>query len=197
VGPEKSGNITQLLVQFRRGEQGAEARLVTLVYDELHRLAVRYMRLERKGHSLQPTALVHEAYLRLISQRPKSWKNRAHFFAVAAMLMRQILVDHARRRLAAKRGTGKPDVNIDDPVVQMDPHMAFDSDRFEDLIAVDEAMTRLAAVNPRQGRITELRFFAGMSSNEIAEALGISQRTVEREWAAAQSWLYARLRPLA
>jgi len=155
------------------------------------------MRLERKGHSLQPTALVHEAYLRLISQRPKSWKNRAHFFAVAAMLMRQILVDHARRRLAAKRGTGKPDLNIDDPVVQVDPHMAFDPDRFEDLIALDEAMTRLETVNPRQGRITELRFFAGMSSNEIAEALGISQRTVEREWAAAQSWLYARLRPLA
>src|SRR6478672_5879411 len=110
---QSGGDVSELLVQFRRGEQGAEAKLVTLVYDELHRLAVRYMRRERSDHSLQPTALVHEAYLRLIKQQPKFWKNRVHFFAVAALSMRQILVDHARRRLAVKRGDGKTHVSLD------------------------------------------------------------------------------------
>lgn len=197
MSQEKSGNVTELLGQFCRGERGAEAKLVTLVYDELHRLAVRYMRLERTGHSLQPTALVHEAYLRLINQRPKSWKNRAHFFAIAAMLMRQILVDSARRHSAVKRGDGQPHVSLDDPIAQRSRHLVLDRGQSEDLMALDDALTTLAKIHSRQSRIVELRFFAGMSSKEIAEALGISERTVEREWAAAQAWLYARLRPLA
>jgi len=197
MGWEQSGNLTELLAQFRRGEPGAEAKLVTLVYDELHRLAVHHMRRERKEHSLQPTALVHEAYLRLVTQRPKSWKNRAHFFAVAAMLMRQILVDHARRRLAVKRGTGKANVSLDDPATGLASQLALDPDQCEDLVALDEALTTLSKVNPRQSRIIELRFFSGMSTQEIAEVLGISERTVEREAAAAQAELYAMLRPLA
>jgi RNA polymerase sigma-70 factor (ECF subfamily) len=195
MGQDKSGEVTRLLTQFRRGEQDAEAKLMTLVYHELHRLAVRYMRREREGHSLQPTALVHEAYLRLVNQQPTSWKNRAHFFAVSSILMRQILVDSARSRGAAKRGSGAPHANIDDPVVQQS--LVLDPGQSEDLIMLDDAMTELSAIHPRQCRIVELRFFAGMSSQEVAEALEISVRTADREWAAARAWLYARLRPSA
>ena len=194
MAEDRRGDVTELLTQFRRGDQGAEAKLVALVYGELRQLAAAYMRRERKGHTLQPTALVHEAYVRLISLRPKSWKNRAHFFAVAALLMRQILVDHARRRLAAKRGAGGSHVSTDDPDAQRSPRMMVEPDRDEDLIAVDDALTTLANINARQSRIVELRFFAGMSTREIAEALGTSERTVEREWAAAQTWLFERLR---
>jgi RNA polymerase sigma factor (TIGR02999 family) len=194
VHQESGGDVSELLVQFRRGEQGAEAKLVTLVYDELHRLAVRYMRRERSDHSLQPTALVHEAYLRLIKQQPKFWKNRVHFFAVAALSMRQILVDHARRRLAVKRGDGQTHLSLDDVGVQDARFLAIDPEQSEDLVALDDALTTLAKVDARQSRIVELRFFAGMNSKEIAEVLGISERTVDRQWAAAQTWLYARLR---
>ncbi len=191
---ESGGDVSELLVQFRRGEQGAEAKLVTLVYDELHRLAVRYMRRERSDHSLQPTALVHEAYLRLIKQQPKFWKNRVHFFAVAALSMRQILVDHARRRLAVKRGDGQTHLSLDDVGVQDSRFLTIDPEQSEDLVALDDALTTLAKVDARQSRIVELRFFAGMNSKEIGEVLGISERTVDRQWAAAQAWLYARLR---
>lgn len=197
MGREKIGDVTELLAQFHRGEHGAEAKLVTLVYNELHWLAVRYMRLERKDHTLQPTALVHEAYLRLTNHRLESWLNRAHFFAVSAVLMRQILVDHARRRNALRRGGRKPHANIDDPGVQLPPRLLTDSDRFENLIALDEALTNLAGIHPRQSRIATLRLFVGMSSKEIAEVLRISERTVEREWAGAHAWLSARMRPLA
>ena len=191
---QSGGDVSELLVQFRRGEQGAEAKLVTLVYDELHRLAVRYMRRERPDHSLQPTALVHEAYLRLIKQQPKFWKNRVHFFAVAALSMRQILVDHARRRLAVKRGDGQTHLSLDDVGVQDSRHLMIDPEQSEDLVALDDALTTLAKVDARQSRIVELRFFSGMNSKEIGEVLGISERTVDRQWAAAQAWLYARLR---
>ena len=191
---ESGGDVSELLVQFRRGEQGAEAKLVTLVYDELHRLAVRYMRRERSDHSLQPTALVHEAYLRLIKQQPKFWKNRVHFFAVAALSMRQILVDHARRRLAVKRGDGQTHLSLDDLGVQDSRFLMIDPEQSEDLVALDDALTTLAKVDARQSRIVELRFFAGMNSKEIGEVLGISERTVDRQWAAAQAWLFARLR---
>jgi RNA polymerase sigma factor (TIGR02999 family) len=194
---EESGDVTKLLVQFRRGEREAEAKLMTLVYNELHRLAIRYMRRERQGHSLQPTALVHEAYLRLIKQQPKSWENRAHFFAISAILMRQILVDSARRHRAGKRGDGKPHANIDDPLVQRSPRLMLDPRQSEDLIALDDAMTALSKIHCRQSRIVELRFFAGMSTQEVADALEISVRTVDREWAAAQAWLYSQMRPLA
>jgi RNA polymerase sigma factor (TIGR02999 family) len=191
---QSGGDVSELLVQFRRGEQGAEAKLVTLVYDELHRLAVRYMRRERSDHSLQPTALVHEAYLRLIKQQPKFWKNRVHFFAVAALSMRQILVDHARRRLAVKRGDGQTHLSLDDVGVQDSRFLTIDPEQSEDLVALDDALTTLAKVDARQSRIVELRFFSGMNSKEIGEVLGISERTVDRQWAAAQAWLYARLR---
>jgi RNA polymerase sigma-70 factor, ECF subfamily len=192
---DKRGDVTELLTRFRRGEQGAEAKLMTLVYGELRRLAAQYMRRERKEHSMPPTALVHEAYIRLINLRLTSWKNRSHFYAVAALLMRQILVDQARRRLAAKRGDGGLHVSIDDPGIQGAPQLTRKPNRFEDVIAVDEGLTALARINLRQSRIVELRFFAGMSNKEIAEALGSSERTVEREWRAAQAWLAARLRP--
>jgi RNA polymerase sigma factor (TIGR02999 family) len=196
MGQEQSGRITDLLSQFRSGQHEADATLVTLVYDELHRLAARYMRKERRSHSLQPTALVHEAYLRLAGQRSKAWKSRAHFFAVAALLMRQILVDHARRRLSAKRGDGRHRVSLDDAAAHVPRTLILDAAQSEDLIAIDDALTALSATHPRRCRIVEMRFFAGMTTKEIAESLGTSERTVEREWAAAQAWLYARLRPL-
>jgi RNA polymerase sigma factor (TIGR02999 family) len=132
------GDVTELLARFRRGDRSAEALLIPLIVDELHRIAVRHMRHERADHSLQPTALVNEAYLRLINQRAKSWQNRAHFFAVAAGLMREILIDHARRRRAAKRGEGKPHVRLDDPNSLGPGQPALSPDQFENLIAIDE-----------------------------------------------------------
>jgi RNA polymerase sigma factor (TIGR02999 family) len=191
------GDITDLLSQFRRGPHQADTQLVALVYGELHRLAVRYMQKERGDHSLQPTALVHEAYLRLTKQRQKVWKNRAHFFAVAALLMRQILVDSARRRLAVKRGDGKQHVSLDAAREDFVRPPTLDPLQSEDILALDEGLTALAAIDVRRSRIVELRFFAGMTTKEIAQTLGISERTVEREWAVAQSWLFARMRPLS
>jgi RNA polymerase sigma factor (TIGR02999 family) len=190
---DRSGSITALLAQFRGGQQ-ADAALMSQVYDELHRLAAHYMRQERGNHTLQPTALVHEAYMRLTAQRAKAWKNRAHFFAVAALLMRQILVDSARHRLAAKRGDGSPHISLDDAAADM-PVLKLDAVQSEDLLAIDEALTALAAIHPRQSRVVELKFFAGMSAKDIASALDISERSVDRDWATAQEWLYARLRP--
>jgi RNA polymerase sigma factor (TIGR02999 family) len=195
MAQEKSGGITELLGQFRGKQHKADAKLMALVYDELHRVAVRYMRKERKDHSLQPTALVHEAYLRLTHQQPKSWKNRAHFFAVAALLMRQILVDSARRRSALKRGDRRRFVSLDEAALHASHHVMIDAEQSEDLIALDDALIALEAASPRRSRIVELRFFAGMTTKEIAQALDISERTVDREWAAAQAWMYARMRP--
>lgn len=189
---DRSGSITALLAQFRGGQR-ADAALMSQVYEELHRLAANYMRHERSNHTLQPTALVHEAYIRLTAQRAKAWKSRAHFFAVAALLMRQILVDSARHRLAIKRGEGKPHISLDSasdlPPLKLDPVQS------EDLLAIDEALTELAKIQPRQSRIVELKFFAGMSARDIATALDLSERSVDRDWAAAQEWLYERLRP--
>ena len=189
------GDVTKLLVRVRRGEHDAEEQLIELVYDELRGIAAGYMQWERNEHSLQPTALVHEAYLRMIGQRSKSWKNRAHFFAVAALLMRQILVDHARRHNAVKRGDGQRPVNLDSSIVLRSPQAAIDPDESADLIALDDALTELAAASPRQAQIIQMRFFAGMSRKEMAEAVGVSERTVDRELAAAQAWLTKRLRP--
>jgi RNA polymerase sigma factor (TIGR02999 family) len=196
MDPKTRGDVTELLARFRRGDRSAEGLLLPLIVDELHRIAARHMRRERRDHSLQPTALVNEAYLRLINQRAKSWQNRAHFFAFAAGLMREILIDHARRRRAAKRGEGKPHVSLDDPLVQPPAQPGLSSDQFENLIAIDETLTQLAQIDPRQARIVELRFFAGLNSREIAEALDVSERTVDREWAAAQAWMYTRLRSM-
>jgi RNA polymerase sigma factor (TIGR02999 family) len=187
------GDITGLLAQWRQGDPAVEAQIVGAVYDELHRIARRYARMERAGHSLQATALVNEAYLRLVARR-SSWKNRAHFFGVAATLMRRILIDHARRTRAGKRGDGMPHVSLDENFVERSARAGLSAAHLENVIAVDEALTRLAAVDARQSRIVELRFFAGMTSREIAEVLGIGERTVDREWAIAQAWLYRELR---
>ena len=187
------GDITGLLAQWRKGDSAVEAQIVDAVYDDLHRIARRYARMERAGHSLQATALVNEAYLRLVARRT-SWKNRAHFFGVAAIQMRRILIDYARRERAGKRGDGVPQVTLDVNAVEPSPRAGLSSTHLENVIAVDEALTKLAAVDARQSRIVELRFFAGMTSKEIAEVLGIGERTVDREWAIAQAWLYVRLR---
>lgn len=191
-----AGDITGLLAKWRDGDATVEARIVASVYDELHRIAARYLRGERAGHSLQATALVNEAYIRLVDQR-SSWKNRAHFFGVAATTMRRILIDHARRERAGKRGERVPHLALDDTDVEGFARAALSSDHLDDVIAVDEALTKLAAVDPRQSRIVELRFFGGMTSREIAEVLGISDRTVDREWAVAQVWLYRQMGPFA
>ncbi|MGO8793159.1 MAG: sigma-70 family RNA polymerase sigma factor [Terriglobia bacterium] len=181
--PDPPGDITLLLTELQVGNRAAESKLVPLVYDELRRLARRYMRGERADHTLQPTALVHEAYLRLLGQRDVQWQNRAHFFGVAAQLMRRILVDHARAHRAEKRGG-------DEPKVTLDTVFVFTEAKGADLVAVDEALTRLTERDPRQGRIVELRFFGGLTEEEAAEVLGVSTRTVKRDWKVARAWLY-------
>lgn len=157
-----------------------------LVYNELRRLAGRYMRGERADHTLQPTALVHEAYPRLIGQHEVAWQNRSHFYGVAARLMRNILVDHARARQAHKRGGQEQKVTFDEA-------LEFAGGERTDVLALDEALSRLAQRDPRQARIVELRFFGGLSENEAAEVLGISVRTVKRDWAVARAWLYREI----
>jgi RNA polymerase sigma-70 factor (ECF subfamily) len=180
------GELTNLLIQVKNGNGDAQSRLIPLVYAELRRIAARYMRGERPGHSLQATALVHEAYLRLAGQKEMSWQNRAHFFGVAANIMRRILVDHARAKQAKKRGGSEQKVSIDEAVlVQPDPP--------QDFLALDEALDRLAKRDPRQSRIVELRFFGGLSEEETAEVLGISLRTVKRDWKVARAWLYQQV----
>jgi RNA polymerase sigma factor (TIGR02999 family) len=190
---DQPGDITGLLAQWRKGDSAVEAQIVDAVYNDLHRIARRYARMERAGHPLQATALVNEAYLRLVARRT-SWKNRAHFFGVAAVQMRRILIDYARHNRAAKRGDGVPHVTLDVNAVEPSPRAGLSPSHLDNVIAVDEALTKLAAVDARQSRIVELRFFAGMTSKEIAEVLGIGERTVDREWAIAQAWLYVRLR---
>jgi RNA polymerase sigma-70 factor (ECF subfamily) len=181
--PEPPGDITLLLTELQTGNRAAESKLVPLVYDELRRVARRYMRGERADHTLQPTALVHEAYLRLIGQRNAQWQNRAHFFGVAAQLMRRILVDHARAHQAVKRGGSEAKLSLDET-------LAFTEAKGADLLAVDEALTRLTERDPRQSRIVELRFFGGLTEDEAAEVLGVSTRTVKRDWNVARAWLY-------
>lgn len=178
--------VTQLLLDWSSGNQAALDRLMPLVDRELHRLAHHYMRRENPGHTLQTTALVNEAYLKLIDQKHVHWKNRAHFFALAAQLMRRILVDHARSRRYAKRGGGAHKISLHDAMI-VSPK------RGGDLIALDEALDRLAAIDPRKGKVVELRFFGGLSVEETAEALQISSVTVMREWSMAKSWLYNSL----
>ena len=182
------GEVTNLLIQLRHGNRDAESRLMPLVYTELRRLAGRYMRGERPGHTLQATALVHEAYLRLVGQKDVDWQNRAHFFGVAANLMRRILVDHARTKLAKKRGG-------DDQRVSLDEAMLVQSKAHPQLLALDEALDRLAKRDPRQARVVDLRYFGGLNDEETAEVLGISVRTVKRDWNVARAWLYQQLNP--
>jgi RNA polymerase sigma factor (TIGR02999 family) len=183
-----SSEVTELLRQWTEGRQDALDRLLPEIYGELRRLAASYLRRERLDHTLQPTALVHEAFLRLVDQRAVRWQNRAHFFGIAAQAMRRILVDHARGRVAGKRGAGERPLPIDDAIVFAEMPSA-------EILALDDALTRLAAVDPRQSRVVELRFFGGLTMEETAEVMGISPATVGREWTVAKAWLYAELRP--
>lgn len=184
---ESSGDVTRLLHEMSAGRQDALDRLLPLIYNELRRLAARYMQQERTGHTLQPTALVHEAYLRLTNQDRANWRNRAQFMGVAAQLMRRILVDHARKRCAAKRGVSL--ATLDEGAAKQ----LADTSRPEEILSIHLTLGRLERLDPQQGRIVELRYFAGLSAQETAEAMGLSLRTVEREWTTAKAWLRAEL----
>jgi RNA polymerase sigma factor (TIGR02999 family) len=178
--------VTRLLVDWGNGDPHALEKLTPLVYQELKRLAARYLRRERREHTLQSTALVHEAWLRLIDQKQVHWQNRAQFFGIAAEMIRRILIDHARGRQAAKRGDGAIKLSLDDA-------LAAPNRRDLDLVALDDALRDLGKLDPQQSRLVELRFFAGLSIEESAEVLGISPATVKREWTAAKAWLYREI----
>jgi len=182
-----SQGITQLLLAWSDGDQAALEKLTPLVYAELHRLAKGYMIGERPGHSLQTTALINEAYLRLIDWKNVRWQSRAHFFGVAAQVMRRILVDFARSRQYARRGGEAQKVSLDEAIT-------VHADRSAEFIALDDALKSLAEIDPRKSQVVELRFFGGMSADETAEVLKVSKRTVEREWSLARAWLYRELR---
>lgn len=177
-----SQEVTQLLLAWSQGDQSAFEKLMPLVYEELRRVAQRYMRRERAGHTLQTTAVVNEAYLRLIDASQVQWQNRAHFFAVSANLMRRILVDYARSRNYIKRGGGVHRLPLDEAVV-------FSPEQAPDLVALDDALSALAALDERKSRVVELRFFGGLSVEETAETLKVSPRTVLNDWSLAKAWL--------
>ena len=181
-----AAKLTQLLMAWSEGDQSALETLTPLVHEELHRLAHHYMKGERPGHTLQTTALVNEAYLKLIDQKRVKFENRTQFFALAATLMRHILVDHARSRHYLKRGGGAQRVSLDKALMVC-------GDRDEDLVALDEALVRLAAIDERKSKVVELRFFGGLSVEETAQALDVSAVTVMREWSMAKAWLYNSL----
>jgi RNA polymerase sigma-70 factor (ECF subfamily) len=179
---ESSMDVTLLLKQLSNGNQEVLAELIPLVYDELRRLAAYHLRQERSNHTLQATALVHEAYLRLVDQRHVDWKNRSHFFGVAAHLMRRILLMHARKHHAAKRGGSAQKISLDEAIV-------FTREQSAELVALDELLTQLTALDPQQARVVELRFFGGLSVEETAHLMDISTATVKRDWAMAKAWL--------
>jgi RNA polymerase sigma factor (TIGR02999 family) len=179
--------VSKLLLAWSEGEEGAYEQLIPLVYDELHRLAKRYMRKERPGHTLQTSALVNEAYLRLIGAKEVSWQNRAHFFAVSARLMRRILVDFARAKHELKRGGDARQVSLDEALLVSPGSNT-------DVLALDEALTRLFALQRRQAEVVEMRYFGGLTEEEIAEVLKVSLRTVQQDWRLARLWLYRELR---
>lgn len=179
-------NITQLLVAWNGGDKAALDQLIPIVYEELRRQASRYLRQERPGHTLQTTALIHEAYLRLVDQKSVQWQNRAHFFGIAAQLMRRILVDHARTRHRAKRGGSAVRVSLSDAT-------AVTKDANLDLVELDQALNRLAEIDPQQSKIVELRFFSGLNVEETAAALNISPATVKRDWSVAKAWLHREI----
>jgi RNA polymerase sigma-70 factor, ECF subfamily len=175
-------DVTLLLKELSNGNQEALAELIPVVYDELRRLAAYYMRRERSDHTLQATALVHEAYLRLVDQRHVDWKNRNHFFGVAAQLMRRVLLMHAREHRAGKRGGGAQQISLEETAI-------FSPAQAEELVFLDELLTRLAALDAQQARVVEFRFFAGLSVEETAELMNVSTATVKRDWAMAKAWL--------
>jgi RNA polymerase sigma factor (TIGR02999 family) len=184
--PPKPSDITQLLVAWRDGDEMALDLLIPTVYDELKRIAANFMRRQSPGHTLQASALVNEAFLRLVDSSRVNWQGRAHFFAVAAQLMRRVLVDSARRRMSRKRGGDHLRITLDDRI-------DIPNKEATDLVALDEALTRLAELNPRHSRIVELRYFGGLTEDQIAESLEISPRTVRRDWSVARAWLYREL----
>lgn len=175
-------DVTVLLRQLAKGDDVAASKLIPIVYDELRRLAAGYMRRERKEHTLQPTALVHEAYLKLIEQRAVDWQGRAHFFGIAAQIMRRILIDHARGHMRDKRGGGLVPVPLDEALV-------FSPEQSSELVRLDASLDRLAKLDPRQSRIVELRFFGGLTVEQTADVLGVSAKTVKRDWSMAKAWL--------
>jgi len=179
-------NITELLVGYQGGDKEALDQLMPIVYDELRRQAARYLRREQAGHTLQTTALIHEAYVRLVDQRNVQWQNRAHFFGIAAQLMRRILVDHARTKKRVKRGGSKVQVSLADATVATTgPDL--------DIVALDEALERLEKLDQQQSRVVELRYFSGLTVEETAEVMGISTATVKREWSVARAWIHREL----
>lgn len=180
-------DVTVLLAELTKGDEQAASRLIPLVYDELRRLADNYMRRERSNHTLQATALVHEAYLKLVKQRSVDWQSRAHFMGIAAQLMRRILIDHARGHLRDKRG-GR------DQPVPLDEDLVFAPEQSIELIKLDQALQELASIDPRQAKIVELRFFGGLTVEETADALAISPKTVKRDWSVAKAWLHGELK---
>ena len=178
--------ITELLEQWCGGSQTALDKLYPLVYEELRRLARSYMKREPKGHTLQTTALINEAYVRIVDQKSVHWQNRSHFFAISAQIMRRILVDHARRYLHAKRGGGARRVSLDEAMIVA-------AERSEEVLMLDEALSNLARMDPRRCQVVELRYFAGLNNQEIASVLHISENTVMRDWNLARAWLYQQL----
>jgi RNA polymerase sigma factor (TIGR02999 family) len=185
MASEPRHDVTELLIRWRNGDKRALDQMLPLVYDELRRLARRHLRGEQPGHTLQSTALVHEAFLRMMDQNAQ-WQNRAHFFGIAAQMMRRVLVDHARSRGAAKRGEGVRKVTLDAGI-------AAPGARGVDVQALDEALSNLGKLDPRQEKIIELRFFAGLSIEDTSEVMQLSPATVKREWATARAWLYREL----
>ena len=181
-------NITQLLAHVQNGDREAETQLMEAVYEELHRLAAGYMRRERPDHTLQASALVNEAYVRLIGNGPVSWESRAHFFVTAAQTMRRVLIDHARRHVAEKRGGAGVRIDLNENIAAVENT---ESGRMLDL---DRALTRLASLDARQARVVELRFFAGLTVEQTAEVMAISEKTVKRDWAVARAWLEGEIR---
>ncbi|HEY2867687.1 MAG TPA: sigma-70 family RNA polymerase sigma factor [Pyrinomonadaceae bacterium] len=184
--PPKSPEVTQLLIAWGNGDEAALDRLIPAVYGELRRIAGNFMRRQNPANTLQASALVNEAFVRLIDAQGIDWQNRTHFFAVAATLMRRILVDAARRRNSLKRGGGRLRITLDERVAAAD-----ESDT--DLVALDEALTRLSSANPRLSRIVELKYFAGLTEEQVAETLDVSPRTVRRDWSVARAWLFREL----
>lgn len=182
-----AGEVTQLLDESARGRPAAVSQLIPLVYNELRRLAAHYLQGQRPDHTLQATALVHEAYLRLVAQPERTWQNRAHFIGVAAQLMRCILIDYARGRQTEKRGRAPQKVPLEETLL-------FSEEQSDELLAIDDALRRLAQIDARQSRIVELRFFGGLTVEETAELLGTSPKTVKRDWSTARAWLYHQVK---
>jgi RNA polymerase sigma factor (TIGR02999 family) len=187
AGMSQQGEVTELLSAWRGGDGDALEKLIPIVYEDLRRVAARYMRAEQPGHTLQTTALVHEAYLRLTKEQDRTWENRAHFFAVAAQIMRNLLVDHARIATRAKRGGGGAQLSLEEA-----PELTTAAPTV--MLALDDALRRLAEVDPRASRIVELRYFVGLSNAEVADVIGTSEKTVTRDWNTAKTWLRSELR---